>query len=156
MQFRSGKLGTATINGNGVSNEIPLISWDVEPSVDIVMFRNSKTGNFPYREATFFDATVSLVLDVDFDAYPFAAPTNLYVGQLLSPVFLYLRQPAGPSTFGGDFWRFPKVGAPASAGLIVQSTPMSLSIDGKVGTSVTCVASGPFQYPTGLVPNLNF
>lgn len=148
MLFRSGKFGTVTVNGN---NELPTMSWEVDPSVSIVDFRNSKTGNFPYREATFFDASVSVVLDIDFDLYPWASPANIVVGQLITAKF-YLRQTA-PGAFNGDFWAFPQNGV-SNAGLIVTSNPHSLAIDGKNGTSFAAVISGPFTYPTGLLPSL--
>lgn len=147
--FRSGKFGTATVNG---ANELPTVSWEVDPSVSVIDFRNSKTGNFPYREATFFDCSVSIVLDIDFDLYPFAAPANIIVGQLITAK-LYLRQTA-PSTFSGHFWEFPKPATP-NAGLIVVTNPHSMVIDGKNGTSFACLTTGPFNYPTGLTPALN-
>lgn len=145
--FHSGKYGTGTVNGV----EIPLISWDVEPTVDIVRFLNSKTGSYPKREATFYDASVTLVFDLDFDAYPFATPINLIPGQIVTAK-LYMRQTAN-SALNGDFWQFPKTGLDTSSnGLVVQSAPMSLNVDGKIGTSVSCLITGAFAWPTGISP----
>jgi hypothetical protein len=132
IQFHSGAMGTATINGT----EVPLLSWKVEPHAEVVTFKNSKTGAYPQREATFKDARVELALDLDFDNYPFASPPGILIGATLTNVQLYLH---GAS---GDYWLFPS--------LIVETNPMDVVIDGRVGTHFTAVPNGTFSYPTGI------
>lgn len=145
--FHSGKYGTATVNGT----EIALIRWEVDPTVDIVRFLNSKTGSYPKREATFYDASVSLVFDYDFDAPSFSAPLLLYPGQIIQSK-LYLRQTA-PSALNGTFWQFPKTGLDTTSnGLVIQGSPMSCDVDGKIGTSVSALITGAFTFPDGTNP----
>jgi hypothetical protein len=134
MQFHSGVMGSATINGV----ELPILSWKVQPRADIVSFKNSKTGAYPQREATFKDARVELALDLDFDNYPFASSPGVVIGAAISEVKLYLH---GAS---GDYWLFPS--------MIVESNPMDVVIDGKIATSFTALPNGSFSYPTGITP----
>lgn len=129
MTFNSGYKGTATIGGN----EVPLINWSVSPTADMVKFMNSKSGGYVLREATFKDCTVSFEIDYDFDANPFAAPTNITVGVELTNVRLYLN---GTS---GSYWNFPK--------LKVIGTPQQLQVTGKITTKVNCAINGTFAYP---------
>lgn len=132
MQFHAGQLGSATINGV----TLPILSWKVQPRSEIVAFKNSKTGAYPQREATFKDARVELALDLDFDNYPFASSPGIVIGATITNVKLFMY---GAS---GDFWLFPS--------MIVESNPMDVVIDGKIGTSFTALPNGTFSYPTGI------
>ena len=132
--YHSGVNGTCTINGT----ELSVISWRVNATNEIVKFTNSKTGLYPYREATFHDCSVSVVIDMDFAQDPFQTPLSIQIGTTLSSVNLYLHQTA-PGAMNGLYWGFPS--------LIVSSTPQDLTVDGKIGTSFEAVINGPFTYP---------
>lgn len=135
--WKSGRTGTATINGN----EVALINWNINSTVDIVMFKNSRSGRFPKREGTFFDATVSFSVDYDFDAGIFESPISVVSGAILTNVKLFLTG----GTSGTKFHLFPL--------LLVQGTPQSLQIDGKIATSVNCVIDGTYSLAGGITPS---
>jgi hypothetical protein len=134
MTNHSGKDGTATINGA----EIPLTGWSVNPTSDIVGFRNSKTGKFTKRETTFKDLTFSIDLDFDFDANPFAVGVGLIPGAALTNVKLYLNGVAGL------FHNIPEA--------IVTGTPQSLTVEGKIITRVNGVTNGTYALAGGVTP----
>jgi hypothetical protein len=132
--FHSGFGGTAAVGGN----ELPVTSWEVQPSVELTQFRNSRSGGFVLREATYKDCLVSIQLDYDFGNNPFAAPTAIVVGATLSNVNLYLHQ-SSAGALNGSYWNF--------ASLIVEGTPQQLVVDGKITTKVMCRGNGSFTYP---------
>ena len=134
MTFHSGKDGKTTVNGN----EVPITDWSVDPMATLVDFKNSKTGLFPKREATFRDATVSLGIDFDFDANPFAAPISITPGTTLTNTKLYL------NGLAGLFHNF--------ASLVVEGTPQQLSVEGKIITRVNCRVDGTFSLAGGVTP----
>lgn len=135
--WKSGRTGTATINGN----EVALVNWNVNPTSEIVRFKNSRSGRFPKTESTFFDATVSFSIDYDFDAGIFESPTSVTPGTVLTNVKLFLTG----GTSGTKYHNFPL--------LVVQGTPQSLQIDGKIATSVNCVADGTYSLAGGITPS---
>src|SRR4051794_39671787 len=121
MTFHSGVGGTATIGGT----ELPVTDWSTDPTVEIVPFRNSKTGSFSVKEATYKDANFSIGVDYDFDSNPFAVAGGITIGTILSTVKLPLR---GAGTGGtAPFWLFPSA--------IVVSTPQRLEVNGRVTTT---------------------
>jgi hypothetical protein len=140
MTFHSGKGGTATFTpaGGGTSVvELPITNWSVDPKTEMVNFRNSKTGNYSKKEATFKDCDFTIGLDYDFDGSVFAAPISLNEGDVLTGVHLYL----GPTgTTSTSFWLFPSA--------IVLGTPQTLEVDGKIGTTINCTADGTWTPPT--------
>lgn len=133
--YHSGFFGTAAVNGV----ELSVISWSVNPTSDIVVFKNSKTGRYPYREPTYIDVSnISIAVDYDFTQNPYQSPLTIQVGTTLASVNLYMHQTAAGS-LNGPFWGFTSV--------VVVTTPQDLQVDGKIGTSFTCAINGPFTYP---------
>lgn len=137
MTFHSGRTGTTTVSGN----ELPTVSWRVNPSVELQRFRNSKTGRFTLLETTFFACTGEVAIDTDFDAMPFAAPYNIVVGQTLSTTKLI----ENGGTGGTQYFSFPSI--------VVTSTPVEVVIDGRLAMSFTFEASGTYSYPGGITPS---
>ncbi|MDP9175547.1 MAG: hypothetical protein M3O30_17025 [Planctomycetota bacterium] len=133
--FHSGFYGTASVAGN----ELPITQWEVQPTVELTQFKNSRSGGFVLREATFKDCQVAIHLDHDFGNNPFAAPFSIAVGALLSTVNLYLHQSAA-GALNGSFWSF--------SSLIVETTPQQLVVDGKITTKIICRGNGSFTYPS--------
>lgn len=125
MTFHSGKSGSVVAN----SATLPVISWRTNMSAQMAEFRNSKTGSFPYRESTFKDLTGTIVLDLDFDAVPFAAPISILPGATLTSVTLSPGQ-SGPAV--------------VAASVIVTSVPYEVVIDGKIGLSFDFAVNGSY------------
>jgi hypothetical protein len=136
MTFHSGIRATATIGGT--TNELPITKWSVTPKVDIVQFRNSKTGKFSLKEATFYDCDFSITVDRDFDANPFDAPFGLIVGATITGTHLYVHGSAD------IFWLFPSA--------IVVGTPNETEVDGKESLTFDFTAAGTFSYPGAFTP----
>jgi hypothetical protein len=134
MTFHSGKTGTGTVNGT----EVPLTDWAVDSSATIVQFINSKTGNYPKREATFRDLTGNFGIDFDFDANLFASPLSILAGVTVTNIKLYLNGTAGL------YWGI--------ASAVIQGTPQSLSVDGKIITRVNFATDGTVTAPGGATP----
>jgi hypothetical protein len=134
MTFHSGVGGTATVGGA----ELPVTDWNTDPSVEIVQFRNSKTGGYSVKEATYKDANFSVGVDYDFDANPFGIAGGLTIGTILSNVKLFLRG-AGTNPAAQPYWLFPSA--------IVVSTPQRLVVNGNITTTFNFTASGTFSYP---------
>jgi hypothetical protein len=135
MSYHSGRTATATINGN----EPPVVSWRVNPTVGRQEFRNSKTGRFPMREATFFDISGSIAIDYDDAASPFAAPFNIVVGTIITNLKCYIY-----NSTSGPFWNIPSA--------LVTSTPNEITVDGRNALSFDWEVNGSFQYPGGITP----
>lgn len=138
MEFHSGIGGAATFVRAGGTNvvELAITNWNFDPKVDIVPFRNSKTGNYSKKEATYHDADGSMTFDFDFDDNPFATPVSLSEGDNITDVKLFL----GPSgTNSTLFWLIPSA--------IVTGTPQTLEVDGKIGTVVNFTADGAWTPP---------
>jgi hypothetical protein len=133
--FHSGFYGTAAVGGN----ELPILNWEVQPTVELQQFKNSRSGGFIIREATFKDCTVSIQLDYDFGNNPFATPFSLTIGSTITNVNLYLHQTA-PGSLNGSYWSFST--------LIIEGTPQQLMVDGKITTKILCKGSGSFTYPS--------
>jgi hypothetical protein len=134
--FHSGKTGTGTVNGV----EVALTDWAVDPSATIVQFINSKTGNYPKREATFRDLTGNFGIDVDFDSNIFATPISILPGTTVTNIKLILTGGTG----GTLYWSI--------ASAVIQGTPQSLSVDGKIITRVNFATDGPVTAPGGATP----
>jgi hypothetical protein len=132
--FHSGFYGTAAVNGT----ELPIVKWEVQPIVQLTQFRNSRSGGFIIREATFQDCAVEIDVDFDFGNNPFASPLSLTVGTTLSNVRLYLYQSTA-GAMDGPFWNF--------SSLIVDGTPQQLVVSGNITTKIQCKGSGAFAYP---------
>jgi hypothetical protein len=133
MEFHSGIASTASVGGT----ELPSTGWDVDPTIEIVNFRNSKTDAYSLKEGTFKDVTFTIRVDYDFDANPFQAPVSIDVGTILSNVRLYLQ--GGGSGGTGDFWHFPTA--------IVTGTPQSVETEGKISTTINATNSGEWGRP---------
>lgn len=129
--FHSGYLGTAALG----SNELSVVSWDVQPTAQLVEFKNSKSGGYVLREATFKDCTVTLEVDFDFGNNPFQSPYSIQPGTTLANVKLCLQQSA-PGQLDGLAWTF--------ASLVVESTPQKLEVDGKITTRFTAKGNGSY------------
>jgi hypothetical protein len=131
--FYSGFYGTAALGGS----ELPITQWIVQPTVELTPFKNSKSGGFIIREATFQDCAVEIDIDFDFGNNPFASSQSINVGAVLNNVKLYLHQ-SSAGTLDGLAWGF--------SSLIVDGTPQQLVVDGKITTKILCKGSGSFTY----------
>lgn len=132
--FHSGFGGTAAISGT----ELPITSWEVNPTAQLSEFKNSKSGGFVLRETTFKDCSVTLTIDYDFGNDPFGSPLSLFPGVSLSTVNLYLHQTT-PDSLTGPAWAF--------TALVVEGTPQSLAVDGKIQTKIQCRGNGSYTAP---------
>jgi hypothetical protein len=135
MELHSGKDGAATLASGTNTISLPITGWSVDPTTEIVRFRNSKTGNYSVKEGTFLDCTFSITIDHDFDENPFASPVSLAPGLLLTDVNLFLNG----GTNGTSFWDFPEA--------ITVGTPQTLEIEGKIVTTINAEASGAWNPP---------
>jgi hypothetical protein len=138
MTFHSGIGGAAVFTPAGATNvvELAITAWNFDPKVDMVSFKNSKTGKYAKKEATYHDADGSMTFDFDFDANPFATPTSLNEGDNITNVKLFL----GPTgTNSTSFWLIPSA--------IVVGTPQTLEVDGKIGTVCNFTADGAWTPP---------
>lgn len=127
--FYSGFYGSASVG----ANELALMMWSVTPTVQLVEFRNSRSGNYVVRQSTFSDVSGDLTVDYDFANDYFAAPFNLNPGTILTNLLLYLHQPS-KSELSGPEWTF--------ASVIIDSTPQTLDINGKIGTKFSFKGAG--------------
>jgi hypothetical protein len=135
MTFHSGTGGTVTIGGV----ELPVTSWSVDPSVEIVPFRNSKSGGYSIKEPTYKDANFTVEVDFDYDANPFAVAGGLTIGTTVSAVKLFLRG-AGTVPTAQPYWSFPSA--------IIVSTPQRNETNGRLTTTFNMTANGAFTYPS--------
>jgi hypothetical protein len=135
MEFHSGVNASAKI---GVT-ELATTNWSVDPAIDIVNFRNSKTDAYSVKETTFKNCTGTIDVDFDFDDNPFTAATPLVLGTVLTDLKLYVDDVADNTLY----WHFPLA--------IVTSTPQSAPTEGKITTSIRFENSGIF-YPPGVTP----
>ncbi len=133
MEFHSGVNASAKI---GIV-ELATTNWSVDPSVDEVVFRNSKTNEYSVIETTFKQCTGTVDVDYDFDANVFTAATPLTIGAQITDLKLYLDDVADSTLF----WLFPIA--------VILSTPQSVSTEGKITTSIRFRNSGIF-YPPGI------
>lgn len=132
--FHSGAFGTAAIG----TSELPITGWEVQPTAELQQFKNSKSGGYVLREATFQDCSVMVLMDYDFANSPFSMPYAIAVGTTLTNVNLFLNQSVS-GAMDGSHWTFTS--------LIVDSTPQQLVVDGKITTKVMCKGNGSFTYP---------
>jgi hypothetical protein len=129
--FHSGAFGTAALG----TNELSVTGWAVQPTAQLVEFKNSKSGGYVLREATFKDCTVSIDVDFDFGNNPFQTPYSIQPGTTLTNVMLYLYQSAA-GALNGLAWTF--------GSLVVESTPQKLQVDGKITTRFTAKGNGSY------------
>jgi hypothetical protein len=132
--FHSGSFGTAALG----TNELSITGWDVQPTAQLVEFKNSKSGGYVLREATFKDCSVTIQLDYDFGNDPFGTPFSITPGATLTSVILCLHQTASGS-LDGPQWSFTS--------LVVEGTPQQLQVDGKITTRVTAKGNGSYTAP---------
>jgi hypothetical protein len=135
MEFHSGVNGSAKIG----ATEVATVGWSVDPSVDEVVFRNSKTDAYSVIETTFKQCTGTIDADFDFDANIFTDASPLTLGAELTDLKLYLDD-VNDATM---YWHFPIA--------VVLSTPQSVATEGKITTSIRFRNSGIF-YPPGITP----
>jgi hypothetical protein len=133
--FHSGKLATATINGN----EPAVIGWTVTAPTEVVQFRNSKTGSFTVQETTFHNISGTITIDEDFDQSTFGSPLSLVTGAVITNLKLYKR------TTAGDFWNIPSA--------VILDTPQSAEVNGRINTTIQWSGSGTFSCPGGATPS---
>jgi hypothetical protein len=132
--FHSGSSGTAALG----SNEISITGWEVHPTAQLVEFKNSRSGGFVLREATFKDCSVTIDADFDFGNNPFQTPYSIQPGTTLTNVILCLHQSTS-GALDGPAWTF--------ASLVVDSTPQKLQVDGKITTRFTAKGNGSYTPP---------
>jgi hypothetical protein len=129
--FHSGSFGTAALG----SNELSITGWEVNPTAQLVEFKNSKSGGYVLREATFKDCSVTIDADFDFGNNPFQSPYSITPGTTLTNVKLCLHQSTS-GALDGLAWTFTS--------LVVDSTPQKLLVDGKVTTRFTAKGNGSY------------
>ncbi len=140
MDFQSGRYGKALVG----AVELAITGWTMNPTTEVVRFRNSLTSGGTLKEPTFTDGTGSMTVDHDFDASPFDAPISIVVGQFLTGVKLYLRK-STPALASEPYWDLRSI--------LVTGTPQSLEIEGKIQTTFNFEVDGLIGYPgTPLVP----
>lgn len=140
MSYHAGIGGTVTINGT----ELALTRWSVNPSATIVAFMNSKTGKFAKKQSTFEDCDFSFSIDYDDAANAFAAPLTLAPGQTITQVKLFLDNTAVGLPPNGEYWHFPSA--------IIQRTPQTLEVVGRIETTIDCTSDGTYGTPGNPVP----
>jgi hypothetical protein len=129
--FHSGSFGTAALG----TNELSVTSWSVQPTAQLTEFKNSKSGGYVLREATFKDCSVSIDVDFDFGNNPFQTPYSIAPGSTLTNVKLFLYQSAA-GQLDGLAWTF--------SSLVVDSAPQSLQVDGRIATRFTAKGNGSY------------
>jgi hypothetical protein len=129
--FHSGSFGTAALG----TNELSIVGWEVHPTAQLVEFKNSKSGGYVLREATFKDCQVMIDVDFDFGNNPFQSPFSLAPGATLTSVKLCLHQSAA-GQLDGLAWTF--------SSLVVESTPQKLQVDGRITTRFTARGNGSY------------
>ncbi|MGD0462163.1 MAG: hypothetical protein ABSB74_06720 [Tepidisphaeraceae bacterium] len=107
----------------------------MQPTAQLVEFKNSKSGGYVLREATFKDCSVAIELDFDFGNNPFQTPYSIQPGTTLTNVKLCLHESAA-GVLDGLAWTF--------SSLVVDSTPQSLKVDGKITTRFTAKGNGSY------------
>jgi hypothetical protein len=132
--FHSGSFGTAALG----TNELSVTGWEVQPTAQLVEFKNSKSGGYVLREATFKDCSVTIQIDYDFGNDPFSSPYSLAPGATLTNVVLCLHQTAA-GALDGPNWSFTS--------LVVDGTPQQLQVDGRITTRVTAKGNGSYTAP---------
>ena len=133
--FASGFFGTVTINGS----ECPVIQWSLSRTRTLVEFRNSLTGIYPFRDPTFGDIVASVVIDRDFANNPNGSPFYILPGQTLTNLVLYEKQTAKSAVNGP---------AHTISAAIINSTPVTTAVAGKVGYSFTAPINGTYTPPS--------
>lgn len=129
--FKAGFSGAATVG----SAQVPVISWSVNPTVEIVEFKNSLSGVWVMRQPTFGDVSGSIVIDRDFSSNPFAGSLSLTVGTIITNLTLYeAAATKGSPTSGDPAYTF--------ASVLITSTPEQVVIEGKIGISVNFAGAG--------------
>jgi hypothetical protein len=101
----------------------------------LVEFKNSKSGGYVLREATFKDCSVTIDADFDFGNNPFQTPYSIQPGTTLTNVKLCLHQSAS-GQLDGLAWTF--------SSLVVDSTPQKLQVDGRITTRFTAKGNGSY------------
>ena len=129
--FHSGAFGTAALG----TNELSVVGWSVQPTAQLVEFKNSKSGGYVLREATFKDCSVTIDADFDFGNNPFQTPYSIQPGTTLTNVKLCLHQSAS-GQLDGLAWTF--------SSLVVDSTPQKLQVDGRITTRFTAKGNGSY------------
>lgn len=123
--FQSGFGGNCTIN----AKLFPVVSWSGNFPADILVYKNSKSGNHPVRAATYQDCTVTVVIDYNQTDQPFLTSQGYLIpGVFVTNVVLLL------SATANDCWVISQ--------MIVTGATQSLEVAGKIATSVPLAISG--------------
>ena len=133
--FHAGNFGNAALG----SNPLAITAWDVQTPTKLVEFKNSQSGGYVLREATFKDCAVMIDVDFDFGNNPFDSPFSLSSGITLTNVVLCLHQ-STYNSLDGFKWQF--------GSLVTDNTPQKLDIDGKITTRFSAKGNGSYTYPT--------
>ncbi len=129
MKFQTGHGGVATLG----SYLIPIETWKVTATAQAEVFRNSKSGGHPLREAAGVDVEVEITFEFDFDANPLAETPGLRAGGELTNVHLPLRSTGLPR------WEFPH--------LLAERVLQEMGTDGRLIVKILAHSSGVFSYP---------
>jgi hypothetical protein len=132
--FYAGNFGTAALG----TNEFSCTSWSVRPTAELVTFKNSRSGGYVLRQATFKDVAVMIAMDFDFANNPYQSPYGMGPGLLFTNVLLFLHE-SGASTLDGIKWTF--------SSLVSDDAPQSLNVDGKIATSFSLKGNGSYTLP---------
>ena len=141
-QLTSGFYATATIGASPY--ELPIERWTCQPSAEMVVFKNSRSGPVVRRQSTFTDVRVTLYVDYD-------SSTSIYdlllAGQTASTIKLYLDQSSrysgtgtGTGSLDGSYWSFTS--------LLVESMPQDAMVAGKISQQITLLGNGSITYPS--------
>ena len=137
--FQSGFGGNATINGK----LFPVVSWSGNFPPDILVYKNSKSGNHPVRAATYTDVTATIVIDYNQTDQPFqVGQGQIWPGVFVTNVVLLL------SATAFDCWVISQ--------MIVTNMPQSLEVAGKIATSISLAISGGVITPPGVGGSLSY
>lgn len=135
--FQSGFNGTAVLQGY----ELPVISWSISPTVELVTFKNSRSGPWVLRASTFKDASGTIEIDYDF-ANPLYSTNGpaITVSSVITNMQLFLHQ-TSRGNLDGSYWNVLSA--------IVDGEPQRLMNDGKITTSISWKNAGmSIQYPS--------
>lgn len=154
MSYLAGINGTVSVNGTGsgagLTKQLPITRWGVNPTAEIVRFINSLTGKHAVKQATFLDCTGNFDLDVDPTNQPLAggSAVSFKPGDTISNLWLILdltsanTGSASSGTVAPNLgWTFPSA--------IIPGMPAELVIAGKATLRANFEASGKFSPPGG-------
>lgn len=154
MSYLAGINGTVSVGGTGsgagLTKQLPITRWAVNPTAEIVRFINSLTGKHAVKQSTFLDATGNFDMDVDPANQPFLSNLTYAFkpGDTVTNLYLILDLTAANTGASGSDTVAPNLGW-AFPQAIIPSMPTELVIAGKASIRANFEASGKFIPPGG-------